>query len=106
MRWAPGGHARIKRCSRRRLPMRAPPLTALPASARISSLSFLAASVDAESAVARMVLPDASWERAKSGWPASPDRKQPPHGGQQPATSGGLAAGVAPDLGGIQIGRA
>ena len=31
-------------------------------------LSFLAASVGAESAVAWKVLPDASWERAKSGW--------------------------------------
>jgi hypothetical protein len=28
-----------------------------------------------------------------------PDRKQPPDGGQQSAAPGGLAAGVAPDLG-------
>src|SRR5712692_1019592 len=30
----------------------------------------------------------------RSGGRASSDRKQPPHGGQQPATPGGLAAGV------------
>jgi hypothetical protein len=48
-------------------PMLAPPLTVLSASAGLG-LSFLAASVGAGSAVAWKVLPEASWERAKSGW--------------------------------------